>query len=75
MTEEHRICAKQISDKVVSGIYKSTLCCVVFALICSIAFFFLYQYYQKYVYKKDCLQNGHQKEWCENTWQELLELD
>ena len=75
MTEEHRICAKQISDKAVRGIYKSVIYCIVFALICGIAFFFLYPYYQEYAYKKDCLQNGHQKEWCEKTWQELLELD
>ena len=75
MTEERRIYAKQISDKVVSGIYKSVLYCIVFVLICVVAFFFLYPYYQEYAYKNDCLQNGHQKEWCEKTWQELSELD
>ena len=71
MTEERQICVKQISDKAVRGI----LYCIIFALICGIAFFFLYPYYQEYTYKKDCLQNGHRKEWCEKTWQELLELD
>ena len=75
MTEERRICVKQILDKVVSVTYKSALYCIVFALICGIAFFFLYPHYQEYVYKKDCLQNGHQKEWCEKNWLELLELD
>lgn len=73
MTEERRIYVKQILDKVVSVTYKSALYCIVFALICGIAFSLLYPYYQEYVYKKDCLQNG--KEWCEKTWQELLELD
>ena len=75
MTEERRICVNRTSDKAVRGIYKSVLYCIVFALICGIVFFFLYPYYQEYAYKKDCLQNGHQEEWCEKTWQELLELD
>lgn len=75
MTEERQICAKQILDKAVRGIYKSVIYCTVFALICGIGFFFLYPHYQEYAYKKDCLQTGHQKEWCEKTWQELLELD
>lgn len=75
MTEEHQICVKQILDKAVSGIYKIALYCIVFVLIYVIAFFFLYPHYQEYAYKKDCLQNGQQKEWCEKTWQELLELD
>ena len=75
MTEEHRICVKQILGKAVRGIYKSALYCILFALIYGVAFFFLYPYYQEYAYKKDCLQNGHQEEWCTKTWQELSELD
>ena len=39
MTEERRICVKQILDKAVSVTYKSALYCIVFALICGIAFF------------------------------------
>ena len=56
MTEESRICVKRISDKAVRCIYKSVLYCIVFALICGIAFFFIYPHYQEYTYKKDCLK-------------------
>lgn len=75
MIEERRICVKQILDKIIGGIYKSICYVIVIVLILGISFFFLYPHYQEYVYKKDCLQNGRQKEWCEKTWQELLELD
>jgi len=75
MTEERQICVKRILDKVVSIIYKSVLYCIVFVLICGIGLFFIYPHYQEYAYKKDCLQSGHPKEWCEKTWQELLELN
>lgn len=75
MTEEHQICVKPILDKIIGVIYKSIGYFIVIVLILGISFFFLYPHYQEYAYKKDCLQNGHQKEWCEKTWQELLELD
>ena len=44
-------------------------------LLLGISFFFLYPHYQKYTYMEDCKQNGHQKDWCEKTWLELLELE
>ena len=76
MTEERRICVKQILDKVVRGIYKSTLYCIVFALICGIAFFFLYPHYQEYAYKKRLLaKRSSKKNGAKKNWLELLELD
>ena len=75
MTEERRICVKQILDKIIGGIYKSISFFIVIVLILGISFFFLYPHYQKYVYTKDCQQTRHSKDWCEKTWLELLELD
>ena len=48
---------------------------IIIILILGISFFFLYPHYQKYTYMEDCKQNGHQKDWCEKTWLELLELE
>ena len=67
MTEERQICVKQILDKAVSVTYKSALYCIVFALICSIAFFFLYPYYQEYAYKKIACKTGIKKNGAKKT--------
>ena len=75
MAEERRICAKQILDRVIEAIYKGMFYFIVIAVILCIGFFFLYPHYQKYAYMKNCLQTGYQKDWCEKTWVELLELD
>ena len=71
MTEGRQICVKQISDKVVSLIYKSVSYVVILALL----LFFLYPYYQKYNYMKNCQQNGRSQSQCEQTWIELRALD
>ena len=75
MTEEQKICAKQILDKIVSGVYKCTIYFVVFAIIFCVFFFFLYPYYLKYDYISECKANGRAENWCEKTWAELEELD
>jgi len=75
MTEERRICVKQILDRIVSFIYKGVLYSIVIAMILGVGLFFLYPHYQKYAYTKDCQQIGHPKDWCEKTWLELSELD
>lgn len=75
MTEEQKICVKQILDKFVSFIYMSVLYLIVIALFLGIGFFFLFPYYEEYKYMHTCLQEGRQKAWCEQTWQELLELN
>lgn len=75
MTEKRRVCTKPILDKIVSGIYKFIGYFIIIILILGISFFSLYPHYQKYTYMEDCKQNGHQKDWCEKTWLELLELE
>ena len=75
MTEERRICVKQILDRIIGFIYKGVLYSIVITLILGIGFFLLYPHYQKYIYTKDCQQTGHPKDWCEKTGLELSELD
>ena len=75
MTEEQKICVKQILDKIVSGIYKCTIYFVIVAIIFCVVFFFLYPCYLKYDYISECTGNGHTQDWCEETWAELQEID
>ena len=75
MAEEHRICARQILDRIIGFIYKGVLYSIVIGIILGVGLFFLYPHYQKHAYTKECQQIGHSKDWCEKTWLELSELD
>ncbi|MBQ8677988.1 MAG: hypothetical protein IJ529_05930 [Alphaproteobacteria bacterium] len=75
MTEEHQICVKQILDRVTNFIYRGVLYSIAIAMILGIGLLFLYPHYQEYARPKECLQNGHQQDWCEKTGQKLSALD
>lgn len=75
MTKEHKICVRQISDKLLVGIYKSIGYAIILMLILIVSFFFIYPHYEKYSYMQECLKDNYSQKWCERTWQELLALD
>lgn len=75
MTQERKELLKQILDRFVSFIYMSVLYLIVIAVFLGIGFFFLFPYYEEYKYMHTCLQEGHQKAWCEQAWLEWLKLN
>ncbi len=75
MVKERQICVKQILDNFARGIYKGLGYMGILIVLIGLALFFLYPHYHEYEYMKECRQEGHAQEWCEQTWQELRAMD
>ena len=63
MNSEQKICAKKILDRIVSFI------------LTTIGIWFILPYYTEYNYIQTCVEEGHDKNLCQQIWEELEKLD
>ena len=71
MSSEQKICAKKILDRLVSFLLTVIgICAILVICIC-----FILPYSQEINYIQTCMEEGHDKNWCQQVWEELEELD
>ncbi len=71
MNSEQKICAKKILDRIVSFILTTIGICA----ILTICIWLILPYYTEYNYIQTCIEEGHDKNWCKQIWEELEKLD
>ena len=71
MNSEQKICAKKILDRIVSFILTTIGICA----ILTIGIWFILPYYTEYNYIQTCVEEGHDKNLCQQIWEDLEKLD
>ena len=71
MSSGQKICVKKILDRVVSFFLAAIGVCAILA----ISIWFILPYYQEFNYIQTCIEEGHDKKWCQQVWKDLENLD